>query len=325
MKKYIITEKDLKSIVHDVLHRIRNKTNLKDGIYEISDEAQLKQYSNIIWQILQNSYKELGGFKSYDSIDEMLGLISLATICVRNGKIVACAIYRGDLGGQKLNGCGTIDGSEQNKSILRAAIKDDIDNLKKYHWVEVSYPLEKWFKELGGNPIPVVIAHKLLHKSKGKIEDLGDGVHYRREMGKDKLMVTKAIYGFQSEAVYQTVMKNIEKLSGFEKYEDYKQHINTLPKINENIDFSMNHENKTVALSMEVIIQIGNLWEDGITEITPQMRNYLVSALKVLQKYNPKNPQINALIKNGLYYINNMDVLTDNVCNDYDYIVKPAI
>lgn len=325
MAKIVLTENDLRRIVRNVFRKVTNKANLSDGIHEITDEAQLKQYSQTIWNILQFAYKDLGGFKGYDSIEEMLNLMSFATLCVNNGRIVACAIYRADLGGQKLNGCGTIDGKEENKAILRSVIKNDIENLKWYRWVEVSYPLEKWFKELGGNPIPTVLAHKLLHKAKGKIQDLNDGVHYKREMGKDKEIVTKAIYGFQSEAVYNKVVQNIEQMTGFQTYEEYKQHINSLPKITEDIDTSFNHEDKTISVAMEVIIQIGNLWEEGVKEMTPNMHEYLLSAINILKSFEPKNEQIIALIKNGTYYLNNMDVLTYHECDDYDYIIRPAI
>ena len=323
--KIIITEGQIRNIIRNVLNKFSNEINLPDGNYEFVNDADIKKYSKCIWDILQRSYRNLGGFKSYETIDEMTNLISLAIICVRNKEIVACAIYRDDLGGQKLNGCGTIDGSEKNKEILRSIIKEDIENLKKYRWVEVSYPLEKWFKELGGNPIPSAIAHKLLHKGKDKIVDLNDGIHYQREMGKDKIVVTKAIYGFKSQNVYEMVMNNIEKYTGFETYNEFKSYANTLPKINEDFDYELNHSNKEVSVAMETIIQIGNLWEEGVRELTPNMHVYLENSIRFLTEYPEKNKQILALIKTGTYYYNNMDILKCYTSDDYDYIVKPAI
>ena len=59
--------------------------------------------------------------------------------------------------------------------------------------------------------------------------------------------------------------------------------------------------------------------------MTPNMHEYLLSAINILKSFEPKNEQIIALIKNGTYYLNNMDVLTYHECDDYDYIIRPAI
>lgn len=294
-----------------------------NGTYEITEQDDFEKYGNDIWDILQNSYKALGGFKSYNSVVEMVNRISMAILCFHNNKIVACAIYRDDLGGQKLNGCGTIDGSETSKQLLRNVIKDDIENIRKYHWVEVSYPLEKWFKEEGGNPIPSKMAYKLLHKSKSKIRETGDGVHYEREIGRDHIPATKAIYGFNSDATYNHVMNKLEEYTGFKEYEDFKKYVNSLPSINEEIEYLDNHPDKTIALAMEIVIQIGNLWDDGVYELTPHMQEYLKNAISVLQNYPEKNSQIVALIKNGTYYLNNMDVLKCHTEEDFNYILYP--
>lgn len=317
-----LTEADLHNIVKNAIYRMFNRIPLANGIYEITDESKLKRYSKQIWRILQNSYNTLGGFKSYSDAEEMSNRISLAVIAVSDRKIVACAIYRDDLGGQKLNGCGTLNGTSEQKSLLRSIIKEDIENFQKYHWVEVSYPLEKWFKEMNGNPIPSSLAHKLLHKSKSKIIELGDGVHYKRAIGNTNEMVTKAIYGFKDETIYNRVVNNLENYCNFNIYDKFKGYVNSLPKINEDIEYIDNHPNKDVALAMEIIIQIGNVWEDGIRELTPSMKEYLIASLTILNRTD-KNKQINALIKNGNYYLNHMEVLE---CHNYvDYIIIPAL
>lgn len=309
--------------VSSAINTFFGRVELKDGIHEIDNPYDIQKYGKYIWEILQNSYKPLGGFKSYETMQDMVNLISLAILCVKNRRIVACAIYRDDLGGQKLNGCGTIDGSSQNKQMLRMVIQDDIKNIQKYHWVEVSQPLERWFKEEGGNPIPSKLAHKLLHKSQSKIQELGDGIHYNREIGLNHVVVTKAIYGFNSESTYNKVMNNLESLTGFSNYGDYKTYVNNLPEIKEDIDYSDNNPDPTIAKAMEVVIQVGNIWEDGIREITPNIKKYLENSLSILSQYKNKDNQINSLIKNGLYYLNNMDVLECNTGNNYDYLLYP--
>lgn len=323
MNKIILNENYLHKVVSNILTKFIKKVPLSDGIYEFTDDNTISKYSNQIWKILQNSYKTIGGFKSYKNVNEMCNRISLAIIGVQDNMIVACAIYRDDLGGQKLNGCGTLNGSTEQKKILRAIIKDDIENLQKYHWVEVSYPLEKWFKELNGSPIPSSIAYKLLHKSKSKIKEIGDGVHYQRNVGSDDNFVTKAIYGFKDDTTYQRVMNNIEKYCGFENYDDFKEYANSLPKLDESFNYYDNHHDEEISKSMEVIIQIGNVWDEGWREITPNMKLYLITAITKLNNYQNKNKQIISLIKNGKYYLNNMSVLE---CHEaFNYILSPAL
>ena len=326
MKRQIIqiNESDLRGMIKATIMNVFGRVDLSDGTYEFEDENRIKKYSHQVWNILQTAYKPEGGFYSYSSVKDMEKLTSLMVICVKNRRIVACAIYRDDLGGQKLNGCGTIDGSNENKSLLRQIIRDDIENMEKYHWVEVSYPLEKWFKEMGGNPVPAQLAHSLLHKSKSKITILDDNVHYKREIGRDGMIATKIIYGFSSHSVYEKVMKNLESYTGFDNYAEFKDYVNNLPKINENFDYLDNNENKEVALAMEIVIQIGNLWEDGGRELTPKMHKLLQQSISVLLNCTNKTNQIASLIKHGRYYLDNMDVLECNTTNNFNYIISPA-
>lgn len=321
----LLLEIKIRKAVKNAIYGLFGWVDLPDGIHEITEPSEINKFAHTVWNILQRSYKNIGGFMSYENEQSMANLISLLILCVNNKRVVACAIYRDDLGGQKLNGCGTIDGSEKNKALLRNVIIDDIQNIKKYHWVEVSYPLEKWFKEEGGNPIPSQLAHKLLHKAKSKITEMGDGVHYSREMGREKIVVTKAIYGFNSETTYNRVMKRLEEYTGFTDYNDFKDYANSLPKITEEIDYTDNNPNEEIALAMEYIIQIGNMWEDGILELTPNMGNCLCRCIEILEEYPDKDRQIIALIKNGKYYLSNMEVVRCYTSDNSNYLLYPLL
>lgn len=323
MEQIYINEEIIGKAIRNSFRRFLNKTDLTDGIHEVTSGEDFGKYKNNIWRILQRSYKPLGGFKSYTSANEMAGRISMAILCVKKGRIVACAIYRDDLGGQKLNGCGTVDGSLQSKELLRGVIKDDIENLQKYHWVEVSPPLERWFKEEGGNPIPSKMAPNLLHKSKSKITEVGDGIHYTRQIGKDGDIATKAIYGFNSDSTYNKVMSKLEEYTGFKYYKDFKEYANSLPETTEDIEYSSNHPNKEVAMAMEVVIQIGNLWDDGYRELSRKMKTSLADAIKILKKSSTPSGQIKSLIRNGEYYYRNMEVLECHNANASDFILYP--
>ena len=65
-----------------------------------------------------------------------------------------------------------------------------------------------------------------------------------------------------------------------------------------------NHPDKTIARAMEVVIQAANMWEDGIRELTPEIKTYLTNALTTLQEYKDKNQWIESLIREGNYFLN---------------------
>ena len=186
---------------------------------------------------------------------------------------------------------------------------DDMENLEKYHWAEVCPPLERWFKEEGGNPMPSKLAPGLLHIPKNKITKVGDGVHYTRQIGLDGYVVTRAIYSFNDSSTYNKVISRLEEYAGFKNCDDCEAQINALPELSEELDYSENHPNRSIAVAMEVVIQIGNLWEDGLREITPRMRTYLYQALQTLKSCETKTGQMNSLIKNGTYYYRNVEEL----------------
>lgn len=62
-----LTESDLKNMVTNVINRVFGITDLNDGIHELTTTDEFKKYGQKIWTILQNSYKNLGGFKTYIS------------------------------------------------------------------------------------------------------------------------------------------------------------------------------------------------------------------------------------------------------------------
>lgn len=92
-------------------------------------------------------------------------------------------------------------------------------------------------------------------------------------------------------------------------FDEPKTNINSLQELIGEIDYLDNHPDKPVAIAMEIVIQIGNLWDDGCRELTLKMRKYLYQALQTLQNCKTKNGQIKSLIKNGNYYYRNMDEL----------------
>lgn len=79
--------------------------------------------------------------------------------------------------------------------------------------------------------------------------------------------------------------------------------------VDDDFDYHDNHPNEMIAISMEIIIQIGNSWDDGARTIVPDMKQHLFTAISRLEEFDDKTSQINSLIRNGKYYLNNMKVV----------------
>lgn len=320
----MITEAEIRQMIRNIFSKITGYVPLKDGIYEFEDKENISKYSNIVWEIMESSYRNLGGFKTYRNKNDLVQFTSLLILCVLNHKVVAAAIYRDDLGGQKLNGCGTIDGKQEHKEMLKQVIRSDIENLNKWHWVEVSHPLEKWFKEMGGNPIPSQMVPNLLHKSKSKIEFMPDNVHYKRQIANDvDNTYVKAIYGFKDPHTYKKVMAKLEQYTGFQEYNDFKNHINSLPKITEEIDYLNNYPDRKVATAMEVIIQFGNLYGDGIYDVSPRMYTWLKNAVQLLGQSKTQDKKIKSFYEKGCAYLKIFKPIIMYTFDDADYILGP--
>ena len=86
----------------------------------------------------------------------------------------------------------------------------------------------------------------------------------------------------------------------------FKEYSDILQIVREEPNYYNNHPDSTIAIAMEVVIQVGNLWDDGVRELTPTIRTDLKNALTTLQKYQNKNQRINNLIRAGNHYLNTM-------------------
>jgi len=73
-------------------------------------------YVDAVWDILQRSYKPIGGIKSsgFGSPEEMIKTIPFWKIAKSGGRVVAVMLYK-DRNGRKMTAAGT-DGSEQGKA-----------------------------------------------------------------------------------------------------------------------------------------------------------------------------------------------------------------
>jgi hypothetical protein len=147
---------------------------LVERVLNALTSVQKRRYADDVWEILQQSYRKIGGFQSASSVAELIADSGIWKIVVRDGKISAVKIYK-DRYGRKSIAAGT-DGSAQGKRDLIMLISDDTKLNRS--WVEVSGPLEQLMVRVGARPIPAKYAAALTGKKIMSISD--DGLHYTR-------------------------------------------------------------------------------------------------------------------------------------------------
>lgn len=138
-----------------------------------------KKYLDDVKDIIEKSYASIGGAHIKD-FNELLSNRYLWKLVRKNGKIVACNIYKGDYQNRKLS-LGGSDRSEVGKQSLYAIWDEDIERLERGAWGEVSDAVEHIMLKRGALPIPNEIAEKILEDSGKSVESLDpDGYHYTR-------------------------------------------------------------------------------------------------------------------------------------------------
>lgn len=147
---------------------------LNEHIINLFTDNEKARYANEVWDILQSSYEKAGGFKSSESLEQLIKKSGLWKIITRNGKISAVNIYKHQYG-RKTIASGT-NGTLQGKKDYFKLKNEDVD-LKRV-WGEVSGAPEHLLKKYGATPIPNKFAEFLTKKLILSYDE--DGYHYVR-------------------------------------------------------------------------------------------------------------------------------------------------
>ncbi len=152
------------------------------------DKDKKEEYVDDVWEMIENSYRKIGGCNS--SKEELL-MDGVFWKLVRKGgrpgdgeggKIVAAVIYKTQLG-RKAFLAGS-DGTTEGKQALYSIIREDATQKERNAWVEVSGAPEHLYAKYGHIPIPNEVAKEILEKIGKKVTALSsDGYHYTRKIG----------------------------------------------------------------------------------------------------------------------------------------------
>jgi hypothetical protein len=89
------------------------------------DEDIKRKYADAVWNVLQYSYKGIGGIKGsgFENKESMIQNIPMWKMGVKNGKVVAVILYK-DKGGRKSVAMGA-DGSDVSKEVVKDMMRND--------------------------------------------------------------------------------------------------------------------------------------------------------------------------------------------------------
>lgn len=178
---------------------------LEHFITAFEDDKDIKErYINQVWNILQNSYKELGGLFGFSDEKDLLKSNNIWKLVRRNENIItAVAIYKTRMGGRKLVAGGS-DGTAQGKHDFYTICYEDVKMVDRKAWAEVSGALEGiYLFKYGGVPLPIEVAEPIINKMGQKVLKVSaDKFHYNRIIGNEPM--EKIMFGNVPEQYRQS-------------------------------------------------------------------------------------------------------------------------
>lgn len=148
------------------------------------DTQKKEEYLDQVWNILQESYKSIGGLANISDADELLNSEYIWKMVTKNKKVLAVQLYKTKGGGRKIF-CGGCLGTPEGKSAFYKLASEDVKRLERDAWAEVSGSMEGvYIFKLGATPIPADVSEKILNDmGKSIISVSDDGFHYTRKIG----------------------------------------------------------------------------------------------------------------------------------------------
>lgn len=250
-------------------------------VYVTNDIKFISKYAAEMFKLIVKSYAKHGSNISIHTVDDITQKSSIAKLVFNDdGKIIALALYRDDLGGHKRFASATNKNDSRYREAAEAIVQNDIEPYDNWFWVEASDKIEEFFKKHNGNPIPNHLVYKFLRKPKKDILKLhDDGVHYDRMISSnDSVPATKMMFGFKSKEAVNVVMQRIDN------YDQFKINVNeSLNDLFEDED-NATEETKSFEAASIFIQELSEKHDDGFNEMLPSWRDQLKMAIARILK-----------------------------------------
>jgi hypothetical protein len=167
---------------------MRYREFLIERVVNLHSTDEKMAYADQVWDMLQRSYKKMGGFKSANSPEELANEPGYWKVVRRGDKITALGVYKKSAKTKNFKMIASATETELNPET--GEYKATPQGLKDYNmvksadikmnrsWAEVSGPAEKIMLRSGAKPIENKYAEFLTGK---KMVDFNpDGYHYTR-------------------------------------------------------------------------------------------------------------------------------------------------
>lgn len=202
LKKVILESKNIKNITYDG----NNLCILSFNMNNAEDKSFIVANKDIIWNILQEGYSHLGGFKGFGSRTDMIKKASMFHIGFQDNEIITVSVYNDYLDGNKCVGAACVRDEKHNNAVmlLEMIIEYGINNWNEWIWVEASGKIEQIFKKKGGFNVPTKYAKIFIRNI--PFDDVDD-YHYSRVIGGNKEI--KTIFGFKDNDTFEFLRKEI--------------------------------------------------------------------------------------------------------------------
>lgn len=149
----------------NLIEYIKESQLLTEHFVNCTEPNQMKEYSDIVWKILQNAYEYCGGIKNIDGPDQLIRDTHLWKLYRKNGEIKAVIVYTDRKGGRKICFIGS-DGTKEGISGLKKMMEDDFKLKDRQTWTGVSGKAAITALKHGGIPIPATIACEIMNGGK---------------------------------------------------------------------------------------------------------------------------------------------------------------
>ena len=311
VEKFLIESKEIKSINY-------NGVNLSIQSYDMNnteDKSFIMANKDKIWNLLQQGYESLGGFKGFGSRKDMMRKSSMFHIGFQDGEIITVSVYNDYLDGNKCVGATCIkDGKHENAvKLLNLIIEYNIQNWNEWVWVEASGKIEELFKEHGGFNVPSKYTKIYLRTIPF---ELIDEYHYSRAIGGNKEI--KTIFGFKDEETFDFLKKEItDKVKSFLNRNKTEESLTESEREIEQIWNRFNITQNEMEKNRDVINYFVYLKDDELMnefpkecfDILKKSITYIQNALQNTKFDIRKEKQYRLTIEEGLRVVNTSTVL----------------
>lgn len=249
-----------------------------------TDKLYIKEHLDEIWAILQTGYEEQGGFKGFQSRNDLLKKSPFLRLGYCNDSIVAVTVYNGYLGGEKCVGftCVKNEQHETGVKLLELILEYNIVNWEQWIWIEASGKVEEMCKTLGAFNVPCDYA--IIYLQNIPYEEC-DEYHYSRMIAGKKEV--KTIFGFKDAETFDIIKNNLnKKVDEFlKKTQNKKGGLNENQSKKEEIYQQYLQKKGDCQRYKDIIDYFIYLHEDeGINELPIESLNILRSAVDSLQE-----------------------------------------